>query len=119
MTLSQLISTRRKELNLTLEELGNRIGVTRATVQRWESGNIKALKWTNALQLAKALEIDPDILRTVTPEENAATYSEEEIRLVEMFRKMSPEAKQSLMITAQALAQQFGEKYSDIQAKNA
>lgn len=113
MTLSQLISERRRELGLTLEEVGNRIGVTRATVQRWESGNIKALKWTNAIQLAKALEIDPDELRNVAPERDD-TLTDDERHLIDMYRRMSAPIRSVLLTNAEALAGQFGDEHNSI-----
>ena len=39
--ISKKISDRRKQLGLTLEDVGNAVGVSKTTVQRWESGLIK------------------------------------------------------------------------------
>lgn len=38
MTIGELIHNRRKELKLTLEEVGNAVGVSKSTVRKWETG---------------------------------------------------------------------------------
>ena len=38
--ISSVLKAKRKELGLTLTQIAEKIGVTEATVQRWESGNI-------------------------------------------------------------------------------
>ena len=37
------VKERRTELNLTMPELGKRIGVNKSTIQRYESGKIKRI----------------------------------------------------------------------------
>lgn len=59
MGLSKILKTRRKELGLTLLEIANKIGVTEATVQRWESGEIKTLRQGRIAKLAEILEVSP------------------------------------------------------------
>ena len=41
MNIGTLIKKRRKELNMTLEELGNLVGVGKSTVRKWENGMIE------------------------------------------------------------------------------
>ena len=36
--IGNLIYDRRKELGLTLEEVGNAVGVSKSTVKKWENG---------------------------------------------------------------------------------
>lgn len=36
MNVGNLIKNKRKELNLTLEDLGNLVGVGKSTVRKWE-----------------------------------------------------------------------------------
>lgn len=59
MGLSEILKTRRKELGLTLLEIANKIGVTEATVQRWESGEIKTLRHGRIVKLAEILDVSP------------------------------------------------------------
>ncbi len=57
------IADRRKELGLTLDELGRMVGVSKSTVKKWESGYIKNMRRDKIVLLAKALKVSPmDIL---------------------------------------------------------
>lgn len=57
MDLGQLIATRRKELKLTLEAVGNAVGVTKGTVKKWESGDISNIHHGRLPKLASVLRI--------------------------------------------------------------
>lgn len=59
MTLGELIHTRRKELNLTLEEVGNSVGVSKSTVRKWETGYISNMKRDKIALLSKTLKLNP------------------------------------------------------------
>ena len=59
MSLSQILKSRRTRLGYTLLDVAKRMGVTEATVQRWESGNIKNLPHKRIVKLAEVLEISP------------------------------------------------------------
>ncbi len=59
MSNKSAIKDRRIELNLTLEEVATKVGVTKATVQRWESGLIKNMKRDKIALLAQALNTTP------------------------------------------------------------
>lgn len=77
--LKTIIHNRRVELNLSLEELAKRVGVTRATIYRWESGDITTIKSDKLVALAAALEVTPEHL-VGWPENSGVEYSEEFIR---------------------------------------
>ena len=62
MNIGRLIFSRRKELNLTLEEIGNAVGVSKSTVKKWESGYIANIKRDKIAALAKVLQISPVLL---------------------------------------------------------
>ncbi|RKI64550.1 XRE family transcriptional regulator [bacterium 1xD42-67] len=55
------ISTRRKELRLTQEELAEKAGVTSQTISTAETG-VKALRPWNIVKLCETLEISADYL---------------------------------------------------------
>lgn len=59
MSIGEIISNRRKELGLTLEEVGSFVGVGKSTVQKWESGFISNMKRDKISLLAKVLQISP------------------------------------------------------------
>lgn len=60
--ISSVLKIRRKELGLTLAQIATQIGVTEATVQRWESGNIKSLRHERIAKLAEILGVSPAVL---------------------------------------------------------
>lgn len=57
--LSTVLSRRRKELGLTLLQIAEKMNVSEATVQRWESGNIKMLRHERIAKLAQVLDVPP------------------------------------------------------------
>ena len=44
MTIGEMIRNRRKELDKTQDDIARAVGVTKATVSRWESGDIHKMK---------------------------------------------------------------------------
>lgn len=60
--LKDLIKDRRLEIGKTLEQVGKEVGVAKATVQRWESGEIKDMRKNKLVLLARALETTPSYL---------------------------------------------------------
>ena len=55
MNIGELIRNRRTELNFTLEEVGDMVGVSKSTVKKWEDGYISNMKRDKIALLAKAL----------------------------------------------------------------
>lgn len=53
------LKERREELDLTLEQVGDRVGVGKSTVRKWEMGNIKNMGRSNIAKLSEALHISP------------------------------------------------------------
>lgn len=68
MEINKLISDRRKELGLTLEEVGKIVGVSKSTVKKWEDGFISNMKRDKIALLSKALKLNPVVL--ITGEDN-------------------------------------------------
>lgn len=59
MTIGDRIKMRRMELGLTAEELGKILGKSRATIYRYENGEIENLPTTVLEPLAKVLNTTP------------------------------------------------------------
>lgn len=53
------LKNRRLELNLTLEDVGNYVGVGKSTVRKWENGDITNMKRDKIVSLSKILKLDP------------------------------------------------------------
>lgn len=62
MTVSEIISIRRKTLGLTLDDVAKQIGIGKSTVQRWESGYVKSIRSDKVAPLARVLQINPKVL---------------------------------------------------------
>lgn len=62
MNISQLIHDRRKELGLTLQNVGDACGVTKSTVGKWESGMIANMRRDKLTLLADVLELPVESL---------------------------------------------------------
>ena len=62
IALNNFLKERRKALGLTMLEVANRVGVSEATVSRWESGFIANMKRNHIAKLAQTLNIDPTII---------------------------------------------------------
>lgn len=62
MEFKDIVRKRREELGLTLEEVGDAVGVSKATIQRYESGNIKNIRRDKINALAKVLRVSPGYL---------------------------------------------------------
>ena len=62
MEFKDILKARRNALNLTLEEVGEAVGVSKTTVLRWESGEIKNLRRDKIYKLAQILGVEPSVL---------------------------------------------------------
>lgn len=62
MTISQNIKRRRQEVHMTLEEVAKIVGVSRQTIQRYESGIIASIPSDKIEKLAVALRTTPAYL---------------------------------------------------------
>lgn len=70
--LSNVLKRRRKELGLTLLQVTEAMGVSEATVQRWESGSIKSVRYDKIDKLAKVLKVEPaEIMGWDTPKQKS------------------------------------------------
>ena len=62
MTIGEFIERRRKELDITLEEIGSATGVSKSTVKKWETGFISNMGRDKIKQLARILNVSPAVL---------------------------------------------------------
>lgn len=124
MTIGEKISARRKELGLTLEEIGKAVGVGKSTVKKWESGYIANMKRDKISALAKILQISPaefigsdysefdDKFDTEKLSNESQTYDiigkvfgSQTAELVQLFTNFNEEGKEKLLDTAQDMSQ--------------
>ena len=61
-TTNEKIKRLRLELGMSLEDLGKKVGVNRATVYRWENGEIGSMTTSKLSDIARALHVTPEYL---------------------------------------------------------
>ena len=110
MGLSNILRKRRKELGLTLAEIADKMGVSEATVQRWESGNIKNMRQERISKLAELLHVTPAYLmgwedeaaqeakKEADQKDGLDEKQKDEIR--HMFDRMSPDQQEAFLLDA-------------------
>lgn len=97
--LSVKIRQLRLEKGMTLEQVGDIVGVGKSTVRKWETGMIANMKRDKIALLAKALSTTPAYLMGWTDEaqDTKVVITDDEQHLIELFRKV-PEDKQQMVI---------------------
>ena len=93
-----LIKNRRQQLGLTLEQVGDRCGVGKSTVRKWEQGMIRNVGRDKISLLAKVLRMDPVDLIDLDQKESS-TLSMEELALVAAYRAADDRAREDAMNT--------------------
>ncbi len=123
------IKARRKELDMTQEELGKLAGVTKATINKYETGIVTNLKRSTIEEIAKALHVSPSYIMgwtdntaevhtnngvigqnsgTVTVNNAERTLSKEELELLRIYNKIDVRGRIRLIEAALELEE---EKY--------
>lgn len=78
---------RRKELGLTLEQVGDMCGVGKSTVRKWENGIINNMGRDKIIALAKALKVSP--LYILQAESSEPVLSEYDMTLLSEANKLN------------------------------
>ena len=89
----------RKQNNMTLEEVGEIVGVGKSTVRKWETGEIANMRRDKIAKLAEALHTTPAYLmgwnegeeKSVPVSEDA--LSNDEKILIDLFRQIPSESR--------------------------
>lgn len=92
MELKDKIKYLRTKYDLTLEEVGDYVGVGKSTVRKWENGMIANMKRDKIAKLAEVLHTTPAYLMG-WEDEYQETYTEEELsetkkRLIEKIKDL-------------------------------
>lgn len=97
-TLNIRIKERRQELGMTLLEVATHLGVKEATMQRYESGEIKNIKQETIVKLAEAFHCTPSYLmgweelmipQTVAAhKENNENWTKEELTKIDEYKSL-------------------------------
>ena len=106
--IGNLIKTRRLELGLTLEEVGEAVGVGKSTVRKWETGHIQNMRRDRIAMLARVLQIDPSLLIEI--QVPGSLYPEEQ-HLLDVWRSADQTAREyAMMILSKSAKEQEAQK---------
>jgi transcriptional regulator with XRE-family HTH domain len=106
MDVGDRIRLLREQKGMTLEDLGNKVGVGKSTVRKWETGMIANMRRDKIKKVADALDTSPEYLMGWTDEapepikpqgdrgkEALLTYAKQ---LYENYQKASPEIQKAV-----------------------
>ena len=85
-SVGKLIYDRRNELQITQKEVADSVGVSEATVSRWESGHIDNMRRDRIAALAKVLRISPLAIMGVDEKDDITARIPNAIQLKNTFR---------------------------------
>lgn len=97
-SIGKKIRDQRTKLSLTQRDVANYVGVTEATVSRWESGEIDNMRRDKIAKLADILRVSPLLIMGIsdkTPQPPA--QPEDETRLIKLYRELSSNDKQIIL----------------------
>lgn len=97
-TMGDRIKRLRIENNMTLEELGNKVGVGKSTVRKWENGIIANMRRDKIAKLATALGVSPAYLMdwessTTSPSES----TESSKKLIDIYGQLIPHNQRKVL----------------------
>jgi len=87
MSFKENIKTRRLELNLTLEEVSNKLGISKPTLQRYESGVISNVPFEKVEKLSAILGTTPTYLMG-WKEKQEIHLSDDELNTLNKYRSL-------------------------------
>lgn len=93
MNMAKKIASRRRELKLTLEDIGKIVGVSKSTVKKWETGYIANMKRDKIAKLASALQCTPSHLmgwKDAVSDE----FSKEETKIINDYRLLNAQGRE-------------------------
>lgn len=103
MNIGERIKQRRKELNLSVDDVANRLNKNRATIYRYESNDIENLPITILEPLAQILQTTPIYLLGLEDKQNKGAqtkdennFSDEEIKIINKYRTLDSKGKHTV-----------------------
>lgn len=110
MNLNEKIAYLRRARGLTLEEVGDYVGVGKSTVRKWEAGVIANMRRDKIAKLAEVLGVTPAYLmgweddpKPADNKKDAPSLSESVVQLAKVIEQLSPENQKTLAAVAKGL----------------
>lgn len=114
--MENLLKNKRLEKKMTLEQVGEIVGVGKSTVRKWENGMIENMGRDKIVALSKALDISPLDILGLTDDESDEPIIEE---TVEVMKKLEEPRQQIVLETASSqLKEQIEKKRSSFFSNN-
>lgn len=99
MTIGEMLKERRLSLGLTLEQVGEHLGVNKATVQRYETGDLD-IRRTTAIKLAEIYSTTPAAI--MGWEEMSPLLDDNQI--IKIYNSLNDDGKDALLEYASYLS---------------
>lgn len=96
MNIGEIIKKRRTELNLSADYVADKIGKSRATLYRYENGDIEKMPLSILIPLASVLNTTPAELMGFSTE---SRYTIQEQDLINNFRKLNQQGQDYIIQT--------------------
>lgn len=100
MEMGEKIKMLREQKSMTLEELGNKVGVGKSTVRKWENGMIANMRRDKIAKIANALDCSPAYL---------LGWDQKEIDAVAEMQKETNKYSDRLENKFKSFMEEFGE----------
>lgn len=92
----QRMKDRREELNMSYQALSEKVGLSKSTLQRYETGYIKNMPVDKLEEIARALCVSPSYLMgwedpkptTLAAHFDGENFTEEELNKIEEYKKL-------------------------------
>lgn len=84
-TMGQRIRDKRKEYNMTMEELGAKLGVQKSAINKWEKGEVLNIKRSYIKEMAELFHVSPAWLMGMEDTEAVVTYTAPDREPVSLF----------------------------------
>ena len=104
MTIGEKIRKHRKALKMTQTELGERLGVQKNAVSKWETGRVEDIPTGKIRQMAEIFDVPLAYL--MQDELSVSATDGEQDRLAQLYDTLNDEGRRQLMTFARYLASQ-------------
>mgnify|MGYP000375103447 CR=1 FL=1 len=103
MEIKDILKSRRLELNLTLKDISEKVGVTIPTISRWESGDIANMRRDKIVSYAMALNISPAVIMgweeptsCSSPPAPTLSLTQQEETHIKKYRQLDADGKEEI-----------------------
>ena len=98
MNMGERIKELRIAKGYTQEELGKKLGLKKAAIQKYENGNVENIKRSKIKLLADALGVNPSyIMGCYNPERDRFPQTRKDDRLITLWRQLPYKEQQEML----------------------